>query len=707
MQTQRIRWRRKGLVFYLVCAFMGWALLGAYPARGAEITVGAGESIQAALDEAEVGDTILVKPGTYTENLDISKSVVLRSEAGFENTAIQAANPDKHAIYIRATKVTVEGFSVYGATEWGRVGIFLSEGSSFCTIRKNRCGFDGEHRNFYGISIIGSANHNISENIAGFNEYGIYLSFAENNSIFSNNFSDNIASNIALDRSQANVISENTCRQGGQFFGISLEGSSDNRISGNICSQCYAGMALYESQRNIIWNNEMRDNGSGVYLWSSMNNEFYLNELSNPVNIQSEDSENKWYSPKMSYEYEQELYEDRQLGNFYQDHQALDSDGDGIADTPKDISDETAQDLYPLVQTLDHYKVILNEGRSFDGDAKVDMLWQNRESGQVSIWLMNGKDVEQKSEVQAEAIQWAVAASADFDGDGNTDILWMHEESREVKVWLMDGTEKKSEAAVGTAEPGWDLIGAVDLNGTDRADLLWQDRENGAIHAWLMNGSEISEQGNVHKVDDLEWIIKGLADFNGDNKTDILWRHIGTGNVYIWLMNGIQIMEHASAHVVDDADWRIKATADFNADGKADVLWRNSRTGNVYVWLMDGKTIAEHGCAYMVEDMNWEMQRVADFDGNGTADVLWRHLATGNVYMWLMDGITIADHGSAYVLEDMNWQVQDVADFDGDGKKDMLWLNHQTGDVYVWLMNGKTLQAHGSAGLIDPAWRIQ
>ena len=46
-------------------------------------------SIQAAIDAAEDGDTILVKPGTYAENVDFSgKAVLLRSEQGAGETTI-------------------------------------------------------------------------------------------------------------------------------------------------------------------------------------------------------------------------------------------------------------------------------------------------------------------------------------------------------------------------------------------------------------------------------------------------------------------------------------------------------------------------------------------------------------------------------------------------------------------------------------------
>ena len=58
----------------------------------ATLEVGTGHpfsTIQAALDAAAPGDTVLVSPGTYTENVTISKSLTLLSTGGRDDTTIQ------------------------------------------------------------------------------------------------------------------------------------------------------------------------------------------------------------------------------------------------------------------------------------------------------------------------------------------------------------------------------------------------------------------------------------------------------------------------------------------------------------------------------------------------------------------------------------------------------------------------------------------
>ena len=92
------------VAFVLLCAFAGvsvalasattWRVdddLADYP--DANFT-----SIQDAVDAASGGDTIIVYPGTYTENVDVNKSLMI--ENGADSTIVQAANPDDHVFEV-------------------------------------------------------------------------------------------------------------------------------------------------------------------------------------------------------------------------------------------------------------------------------------------------------------------------------------------------------------------------------------------------------------------------------------------------------------------------------------------------------------------------------------------------------------------------------------------------------------------------------
>ena len=54
-------------------------------------------TIQAAVDAASPGGTIIVRDGTYTENVDVNKDhLTIQSENGAESTIVQAADSSNY-----------------------------------------------------------------------------------------------------------------------------------------------------------------------------------------------------------------------------------------------------------------------------------------------------------------------------------------------------------------------------------------------------------------------------------------------------------------------------------------------------------------------------------------------------------------------------------------------------------------------------------
>ncbi|WP_113930270.1 right-handed parallel beta-helix repeat-containing protein [Bacillus sp. P14.5] len=88
----------------------------------AVIEVNPGDSIQAAIDEANANDTILVNPGTYTEPIQvqgpslirIDKPLTVRSSEGPEVTILNGASAEEryYAVDIASSDVTLEGFTI-------------------------------------------------------------------------------------------------------------------------------------------------------------------------------------------------------------------------------------------------------------------------------------------------------------------------------------------------------------------------------------------------------------------------------------------------------------------------------------------------------------------------------------------------------------------------------------------------------------------
>ncbi|UGV41789.1 PKD domain-containing protein [Methanococcoides orientis] len=141
-----------------------------------EINVHSADSIQDAVDTATNGDTIIVYPGVYTENVDVYKKLAIISESGNpDDTIVQAASSNDHVFHVTADNVTINGFTATGVTGDDKSGIYL-----------------------YGVE-----GCTITNNTASNNDLGIYLYDSSNNLIYNNYF--NNTNNTLINDSNGNV----------------------------------------------------------------------------------------------------------------------------------------------------------------------------------------------------------------------------------------------------------------------------------------------------------------------------------------------------------------------------------------------------------------------------------------------------------------------------------------------------------------------
>ncbi|MBV6342393.1 DUF1566 domain-containing protein, partial [Candidatus Magnetobacterium casense] len=286
-------------------------------------------------------------------------------------------------------------------------------------------------------------------------------------------------------------------------------------------------------------------------------------------------------------------------------------------------------------------------------------------------------------------------AKSDFDGDGHSDVLWRNSTTGDVYIWLMDGKAISGGSFVVKGVPtDWDIKGIGDFNGDGRADIIWQNAA-GDVYIWVMDGTTIKSGGYVVKGMPSQWMFTGLGDFNGDGRTDIMWRNSSTGDIYVWLMDGATKSDGGYVVRGMPSEWVVRAVADLNGDGNSDILWQNTKTGDVAAWLMSGMSMSSGNYVAQAVPNTWQIKAVEDFDGDDRADILWQDTATGDVATWFMSGVGIAKSG--YVIKNVSapWQFQTTADYNGDGKTDMLWRNTTTGDVYLHTLDGLNITGGG------------
>jgi len=296
--------------------------------------------IQDVVDAAGAGDTIIVYPGTYTENVDVNKDhLTIESQSGAEKTIVQAANVEEvHVFGVTADYVTIKGFTVKNAS--GR-GIALSQ-VEHCIISYNKVQNSGFGVWLYlssnntitsntaldngatGIHLTFSSNNIVTNNVALNNTQGIYLYCSSNNTLINNRMLDNQRnffvegwelswfiqdidtsnkvngkpmqylvgkSDLIIDSSWdigylgiincTNITVKDLTLDNNNGQGVLLAFSSDSRIEAINVSNNLWGIDVCCSSYNTIANNAASNNMYGIRLYRSSNNTVIDNTTSN------------------------------------------------------------------------------------------------------------------------------------------------------------------------------------------------------------------------------------------------------------------------------------------------------------------------------------------------------------------------------------------------------------------------------------------
>ena len=105
--------------------------------------------IQWAVDNASAGDTIIVRDGTYYENLKVDKKLTIKSENGSDNCIIDGGGSGD-VITLNADGITIEGFTVRNSgSYWPDAGIEVVSNA-------NKIAYNSITNNYKGIYLYSS-----------------------------------------------------------------------------------------------------------------------------------------------------------------------------------------------------------------------------------------------------------------------------------------------------------------------------------------------------------------------------------------------------------------------------------------------------------------------------------------------------------------------------------------------------------------------
>mgnify|MGYP002377010239 CR=1 FL=1 len=169
-----------------------------------------------------------------------------------------------------------------------------------------------------GIYLESSQQNEIVQNTVEKSRYGYHLMGTSGTVLADNTGSGNVTGAMLMDSSRA-LVQNNTFlkqRENPNSQGILLFSVTDSTLSRNLVEGNRVGLYLEQSTGNEITQNELSLNFIGMQTVQSADNQFRDNRfISNVVQAQAQDSEN-----------------DRFDGNYWDDLQGLDVDGDGRSD---------------------------------------------------------------------------------------------------------------------------------------------------------------------------------------------------------------------------------------------------------------------------------------------------------------------------------------------------------------------------------------
>src|SRR5208282_3060202 len=176
---------------------------------------------------------------------------------------------------------------------------------------------------------------------------------------------------------------------------------------------------------------------------------------------------------------------------------------------------DSFQDNKFITPTIANSKVYVGTPNSVAvfGPIGPDLLWQDTDTGDATLWLMNGTNFQSAALLGIQPTEFRLMGAADFNNDGNADLLWQDTVTGEIILWLMNGTDFQSAVTLAIEPTKFRLVAAADFNNDGHPDLLWQDTVTGDIAVWLMNGTTFQAFVPL-ATEPTRFGLVGTADFN-------------------------------------------------------------------------------------------------------------------------------------------------------------------------------------------------
>lgn len=247
--------------------------------------------IQDAINAADPGDTIEVRPGVYYERITVNKELTIRGDGN--GTTIINGSTEGDVVVISADHVSFSNFGIwYSPGNWDEGAIWVIDADhttiTNCDISNTgRSGIILENAHYAHIhanTLIGNINMGIelymadhaeisSNTISGNGDEGIYAEESDDNTFTSNLIQSNGDEGIRLSDSFYSVISSSNILSNGKHGIFLWDGSGDAIITGcMIESNADKGIDFNTAANSIVSQCTIRSNGkAGIDLEANNN----------------------------------------------------------------------------------------------------------------------------------------------------------------------------------------------------------------------------------------------------------------------------------------------------------------------------------------------------------------------------------------------------------------------------------------------------
>ena len=371
----------------LLCLFLFLAFLS-FPTIAKQWQVSPGNgSLQAAIDSAQSGDTLLLTAGIYAGSIDINKSLILSGQ----KTSIIDGEGSSHVIIVTAPDVVIKGVSIKNSgsvlededsaifitdkgdrtlvennfLEDNQIGVYL-KGPDDAVVSNNVIIGSQFHRindRGNGVYLWNTPGSIIKDNAIRYGRDGIFVNGSRNN-VFSGNHMSNlrfaihymyandseVSNNISVNNHVGfalmfsdRITARNNLSSGDDKRGLFFNFANYSTIEGNRVVGAEKCVFIYNANFNQINNNSFEECNIGIHFTAgSEKNEIYGNAF---INNRSQVK----YVGTRYIEWSKDGH-----GNYWSDNAAFDIDDNGISDQvykPNDLVDQIVW-RHPLAKLL-------------------------------------------------------------------------------------------------------------------------------------------------------------------------------------------------------------------------------------------------------------------------------------------------------------------------------------------------------------------